>query len=55
VQLLRLAAVVLFVLAALGGLDFGIHWTTHTVLGVLAAGLALLAAALIVIPAPPPR
>jgi hypothetical protein len=51
VQLLRLAAVVLFILAAIGG----IHWDLDTLLGVVAAGLACLAASDLVIPTPPPR
>jgi hypothetical protein len=55
VQLLRLAAVVLFILAAIGGLDIGIHWDLDTLLGVVAAGLACLAASDLVIPTPPPR
>lgn len=52
--LLRLAAVVLFILAALGCAGLGVHWTTHTAVGVLAAGLACWAASTLTIPQPPP-
>lgn len=51
--LLRLAAVVLFILAALAGLHWAVHWTTDTVIGVIAAGLACLAASGLDIPHPP--
>lgn len=54
-QILRLAAVVAFLLAAIAGLDIGIHWDLDTLLGVVAAGLACLAASDLVIPTPPPR
>jgi hypothetical protein len=55
VQLLRLAAVVLFVVAALAGFDLGLHWDVDTLLGVVASGLACLAASGLVIPTPPAR
>jgi hypothetical protein len=55
VQLLRLAAVVLFVLAALGSFGWPVQWGFGTTLGVIALGLAWLAASLIDLPAPPSR
>jgi hypothetical protein len=55
VPLLRLAAVVLFIFAALAGFGAGIHWTLQTILGLIAAGLACLAASGLTIPQPPGR
>jgi hypothetical protein len=55
VQLLRLAAVVLFVLAALGGFGWGLHLGLLAVLGLLAAGYACVVASSLTIPSPPPR
>jgi hypothetical protein len=55
VQLLRLTAIVLFIIAAIGGLNLGIHWDLDTLVGVVAAGLACLAASDLVIPTPPAR
>lgn len=51
----RLLALVLFVVAALAGFGVGIHWDVGTTLGVIASGLAALAASGLTIPAPPPR
>jgi hypothetical protein len=55
VQLLRLAAVVLFVVAALAGFGIGTHWDVAALLGLIASGLACLAASGLVIPSPPSR
>jgi len=51
--LLRLAAVVLFVLAALGGFGWLFHPELLTLLGLIAAGLACWCASGVSIPQPP--
>jgi hypothetical protein len=51
--LLRLAAIVLFVLAALSGFDWLVHTSLGTLLGLVAAGLACWCASGTSIPQPP--
>ena len=43
----RIAAVILFIFAAVGLFDWGVNWTLGTCLGLLALGLACLTASLI--------
>jgi hypothetical protein len=45
VSIFRIAAVILFLFAAVGAFGWGNSWTVGTVLGLLALGLACLAAA----------
>jgi membrane-associated phospholipid phosphatase len=54
-QLFRIAAFVLFVIAACVGIGLGTHWDVDTLLGLIAAGLACLAASGFTPPAPPSR
>lgn len=54
-QLLRLVAFVLFVLAALAGFGLGIHWDAGAVLGLIASGLACLSLSDFVPAVPPSR
>jgi hypothetical protein len=44
VNALRIAAVILFISAAIGSFSWGVDWTLGTILGLIAAGLACLAA-----------
>lgn len=51
--LLRLAAVILFILAALAAFGWGASWSAGTIVGLISAGLACLAASFLPIPSPP--
>jgi len=51
--LLRLAATILFILAALAGLGWAISWQLDTIVGVIAAGLGCWCASTLPIPQPP--
>jgi hypothetical protein len=44
VNVFRIAAVVLFIFAAIGSFSWGVDWTLGTILGLIALGLACLAA-----------